>query len=112
MPAREAQTPISQSAAASDSSSRAAYGAPEAPVMPRKTRIARFGSFLALGCLEEGRELPQRLRAERLERRHRGARVHAGRTLEVPDLEVDPELLGPDVREVRGTEVGRAGAEV
>src|SRR5206468_939706 len=38
-PALDAQTPISQSAAASASSSRTAYGAPEAPVIPRKMFI-------------------------------------------------------------------------
>ena len=39
MPAFEADTPTVASAAASRSSSRAAYGAPEAPVIPRKTCI-------------------------------------------------------------------------
>src|SRR5215212_4284616 len=38
--APEAATPTSQSAAASDSTSRFAYGAPEAPVIPRKTRTS------------------------------------------------------------------------
>src|SRR5205085_2557163 len=38
IPAREAQTPTSHPAPANASRSRAAYGAPDAPVMPRKTR--------------------------------------------------------------------------
>src|SRR5579884_565129 len=38
------QTPISQSAAASAWSSRRAYGAPDAPVMPRKTRTAAWNT--------------------------------------------------------------------
>src|SRR3954454_11402378 len=41
MPAPEAQTPTSQPAATRACNSRTAYGAPEAPVIPRKTRTRR-----------------------------------------------------------------------
>ena len=44
----DAQSPTSQPASASASSSRAAYGAPEAPVMPRKTRIGAYVYFAPL----------------------------------------------------------------
>src|ERR1700681_5004957 len=77
--------------------------------MPRKMRT---GSMWPLGCFEERRELLQRRRAERLERRHGRAGVHAGRALEVTDLEVDPEVLRAAVRQIRCAEVGRAGAEI
>src|SRR5438552_13218695 len=53
MPAREAQTPTSQSAAVSASRSRAAYGAPDAPVIPRKTCTRRL-----LRTLRGGQEDP------------------------------------------------------
>src|ERR1700737_4858380 len=77
--------------------------------MPRKMRT---GSMWPLGCFEERRELLQRRRAERLERRHRRAGVDAGRALEVTDLEVDAEVLRADVRQIRGAEVGGAGTEI
>src|ERR671936_775791 len=57
MPALDAQMPSSTSACASTSTRRAAYGAPEAPVMPRKTRMGRL--FRALGGVQELAELPQ-----------------------------------------------------
>src|SRR5919199_909523 len=47
------QIPSSQSAAVSASTSRAAYGAPEAPVIPRKTRTS--GPYL--GPLEASRKV-------------------------------------------------------
>src|SRR5689334_1469116 len=79
--------------------------------MPRKTR-KRTGrpSLRALRRLEEDREIVQVLVAETREGRHRRARVHARRALEVPDLEVDAELLRPDRREVRSA--GEAAARV
>src|SRR5438093_180716 len=90
MPAREAQSPTSQPAWASASSRRAAYGAPDAPVIPRKTRTL----LPALRCLEKGRQLAQVVLAEILERRHRRAGVDAARALEVVDLELDALVLG------------------
>src|SRR2546423_1802355 len=62
MPALDAQIPSSTSAPASASTSRAAYGAPEAPVMPRKTRTA--GLFWTLGREEKRRQLGQLLIGE------------------------------------------------
>ena len=59
----EALIPISQSAAASASTSRAAYGAPEAPVIPRKTCTSpdcRWSLLVnALGGFEEDGDLVQ-----------------------------------------------------
>src|SRR5216684_2512625 len=82
--------------------------------MPRKTRTARSGGPLLrpLRRLEEDGELVERIRPERLERRHRRARVHARRALEVAHLEVDTEVLRADVRQVGRAQVRRAGAEV
>src|SRR2546421_85655 len=85
--ATDAATPTSQSAAASDCTSRFAYGAPDAPVMPRKTRTAErqrtpTALLAALRSLEERGELLQVGVPERGERRHRRARVLAARTLE------------------------------
>src|SRR5919198_409829 len=107
--ALDAETPISQPAPASASSSRAAYGAPDAPVMPRKTcTVARPTTpwlLLSLRSLEEDRELAQVGVAERVELRHRRAGVDARRTLEVADLEVDAEILRADVRQVGRAEL-------
>src|SRR3954465_2723572 len=109
-PAREAQRPISQPAAASDSSNRAAYGAPEAPVIPRKTRTTAL--LRTLGRLEEDRELVQVLVAERREGRHRRPGIDAARALEVVDLELDALVLRSLLGEVWRAEVRGAGAEV
>src|SRR6266540_673452 len=68
MPAPEAQIPSSTSAPARTSTRRAAYGAPEAPVMPRKTRTARL--FRAFGGVEELAQLSQLVLPERGEFRH------------------------------------------
>src|SRR5579885_426941 len=130
------QTPISQSAAASAWSSRRAYGAPDAPVMPRKTRTAAWNTtprdadadrgncfaaspakqlrslFAALGGLEEGGELLQVILAQAGEARHRAAAVHAGRALEVRDLEGDALVLRALRGEVRRAEVVAAGPVV
>src|SRR2546421_5087711 len=67
MPAPDTQIPSSTSAPASTSTSRAAYGAPEAPVIARKTRTA--GLFRALGGRQERRELVE-LRIVETELRH------------------------------------------
>src|SRR5438552_221975 len=68
MPALDAQMPSSTSAPANASTSRAAYGAPEAPVMPTKTRTA--GLFWALGREEELGELGELLIREAELRHH------------------------------------------
>src|SRR6266496_404915 len=68
MPALDAQIPSSTSAPASASTSRAAYGAPEAPVIPRKIRTA--GLFWALGGEEERRQLRELLVVETELRHH------------------------------------------
>src|SRR6185437_13260422 len=118
MAAPEMLTPTSHSAAARAVRRRRAYGAPDAPVMPRKTRTGRYSLRplgwermrpsvfdVALGGFEEDRELAQVVLSEPRERRHRAARVHARGTLQVRDLEGDAEVLRADVREHRGAEV-------
>src|ERR671934_2392893 len=109
MPALDAVTPISQPAPASASSSRAAYGAPDAPVIPRKT-CTRL--LLPLRRLEEDGELAEVRLAERCELRHRRARIDARRALEVVDLELDAQMLRTDVRQVGCAEVRRPVAVV
>src|SRR5262245_61721791 len=69
MPADDAHTPISHPAAPSASSSRAAYGAPDAPVIPRKTCTSRLPAG-ALRRREELGELLEVLVAEALEHGH------------------------------------------
>src|SRR6266536_2284572 len=105
------QSPSSQSAAASAWTSRAAYGAPEAPVMPRKIRTKRT-LLRAFGGLEEGGELAQVGFAKRREHRHRRALVDAARALEVRDLEGDPLVLRALGAQVGGAELRAADAEV
>src|SRR4051812_24575993 len=109
MPALDAEIPSSTSARARTSTSRAAYGAPEAPVIPRKTRTARL--FRALGGGQELAELAQLLIAQRTELRHHVVAELRG------VLDVVRETLGAaagraDGREVRRAEVRRAGAQV
>src|SRR5581483_5186221 len=99
-PAADAESPTSQPSATRASRSLAAYGAPDAPVIPRKTctvAVPPSGLPLALGGLEEDRELVEVGLAERLELRHRRARVHARRAFEVVDLELDAEVARPDI---------------
>src|SRR6266699_3822978 len=103
------QRPTSQSDAASAWTRRAAYGAPEAPVMPRKTRKALFWPF---GGLEENRELAQVCLTEVREGRHRRALVHTAWAFEVRDLEGDTLVLRPFRTQVRRAELGAAGAVV
>src|SRR2546429_3313896 len=103
------QRPTSQSDAASAWTRRAAYGAPEAPVMPRKTRKALFWPF---GGLEENRELAQVCLTEVREGRHRRALVHTAWAFEVRDLEGDALVLRPFRTQVRRAELGAAGAVV
>src|SRR5712691_460123 len=112
IPAPDAHTPTSQSAATSARNRRTAYGAPEAPVIPRKTRTQRLPSFVALRGLEEGRELSELLVAEPGETRHRRARGLARRAFEVADLEVDSEVLRADVGQIRSAELRAAGVLV
>src|SRR5262245_37299485 len=108
MPAPEAQMPSSTSACASTSTSRAAYGAPEAPVMPRKTRIALL--VRALGLAQEDSELVQLRLPERCELRHHVV-AGLGRVRDVGREEIRPLPALADRREVRRTEVRAAGAE-
>src|SRR4051794_896109 len=108
MPALEAQTPTSQSAAPSASRSRAAYGAPEAPVIPRKTFISWDCALLllrSLGSFQEDRQILEAFLPERREFRHRRARIHARRTFEMADLVVDAEVPRSDRRKVGSAEV-------
>src|SRR5205085_9318913 len=74
-PEFETVTPTSQPAATSASRRRAAYGAPDAPVMPRKIRkgAAPLG-LRALGVGEELGELVELLIREIRERLHLGSR--------------------------------------
>src|SRR5438094_9399509 len=104
------QTPNSQPASPSACTRRAAYGAPDAPVMPRKILTALL--LLALGRLEEDREQLQVRVTEVGKRRHRRARVHAARALEVVDLELLALALRPLGREVARPEGRRAAADV
>src|SRR6266581_4378992 len=99
------QRPTSQSDAASAWTRRAAYGAPEAPVMPRKTRKALFWPF---GGLEENRELAQVCLTEVREGRHRRALVHTAWAFEVRDLE-GGALVGVAVEAAGGSEQLGAG---
>src|SRR5947199_3441532 len=81
--------------------------------MPRKTCTRRRRRLLrALGRLEEGCELPEIVRAEVLEARHRRAGVDAGRALEVVDLELDPLLLRAFVRQVRSARKAAARPQI
>src|SRR5713101_27322 len=94
--------PTSQSAEASARARRRAYGAPEAPVIPRKTRIMRqvtasmraAALLRALGGLEEVGEVGQVRFPEPREGRHRRAGVLARGALQMVDLELDPFVLG------------------
>src|SRR5205807_10158771 len=110
IPAREAEMPISQSAAARASTSLAAYGAPEAPVMPTKTLIA--GPLVrALRSVEEGREVRQLLVAERRELRHH--LVPELRRVRDVALEEGDTLIGlPDRGQGRRAEGGRGRPEL
>src|ERR671934_632555 len=103
------QTPSSHPPAPSAWIRRAAYGAPDAPVIPRKTCT---DLLRALGGLEEGRDLPELAVGEGGERRHRRAGVDAARALEVRDLELDPLVLRALGGQPGGPEVRRARAEV
>src|SRR4051794_5126567 len=105
------QMPSSTSASTSAWTSRAAYGAPEAPVMPRNIRTTP-PLLRALGGLEESGDLAQVRFAEVRERRHRRALVHAARALEVVDLEGDALLLRALGAQIRRAELRAADAEV
>src|SRR5438094_6934108 len=104
--------PSSTSAPARASTSRAAYGAPEAPVMPRKTRTA--GLFWTLGREEKRGQLGQLLIGEP-ELRHdvvaelRGvADVRHELLLRLPSRGFRAQIGRPLVR-AAGTEIGMAG---
>src|SRR5919108_117884 len=89
---------------------RAAYGAPEAPVIPTKTSLPAAPG--PLRGFEEDRELAQLLLFEPVERRHRRARRLAVRALEVGDLPLDPPALRALGRQIRRSRETAAGAEV
>src|SRR5919201_6769242 len=105
------QIPSSQSASASASTRRAAYGAPEAPVMPRKTR-KRARSLRPLLRFEEHRHPLQVGLAVLRERRHRRSLVDAARALQVGDLEGDALVLRSLGGEVPRAEGRRADVEI
>src|SRR5215210_3236630 len=108
MPALDAQRPSSTSAPASASMSRAAYGAPEAPVIPRKMRTSDL--FRALGGEEELRQLPELLVREAELGHHRVAELR--RVLDVVLEELLRTALRPLVAEVGRSLVRAPGAEV
>src|SRR5262245_44867534 len=117
MPAAEAQTPTSQPAPASADRSRAAYGAPEPPVMPRKTRTPPLAGGLpaALRGGQERRDLLQLLVVEaaavlRAEDRHH---VVAELTRVGDVLREERGVVGlADLGQVGRAEVRRARARV
>src|ERR687887_320697 len=102
------QIPSSASASTRACTSRAAYGAPEAPVMPRKMRT----SAAPLRRLEEDRDPSKIALAEGRERRHGRAFDHAARTLEVGDLEGDAPAFPSLRREIRCAELHAAGVKI
>src|SRR5437868_5165453 len=121
IPADEAEMPSSTSAPLSASTSRAAYGAPEAPVMPRKTRTALLR---ALGRVEEDRERLQLRDAEVLplgvlgrdvgesgELRHHVV-AELGRVRDVRRQPLDPLPLRAFRTQVGRAEVTAARAEI
>src|SRR5215210_8869115 len=113
MPALDADTPTSQPAAPSASRRRAAYGAPDAPVIPRKTCTSRLpGSALALGGLEEVGQLLEILVAEAREHRHHVV-AELARVRDVA-LQVGGvlALLRADVGQVRSARIRRPLARV
>src|SRR5215213_623559 len=117
IPDADTHTPTSTPASESVVRRRAAYGAPEAPVIPRKTFIAarRAGlapAFGALGLFEERSQLLVLLVREVRERRHRRAGVDATGALQVVDLELNPAVLRPFRAEVGSAEVGSSGSQI
>src|SRR5918912_1469929 len=109
MPALEAQMPSSTSACARTSTRRAVYGAPDAPVMPRKTRMRRLSR--ALGGAQELAELLQLLVAERREPRHHVV-AELRRIRDVVREERRALAALSDRGEVGRPEVRAAGAEI
>src|ERR671937_875520 len=108
MPALEAHTPTSTSAALNVSSRRAAYGAPDAPVMPKKTRIALLR---ALGGVEEHGDRVDRRFPERCELGHHGV-PKLGRIRDVRLETLHALALRSLGAEVRRSEVAAARAEI
>src|SRR6266540_5135968 len=107
MPAPDAQIPSSTPAPASTSTRRAAYGAPEAPVMPRKTRTV--GLFRALGRVEEFAQLSQLVLSERAELRHHVV-AELRRVGDVVGEALNALSVLSDRREVGRSEIRAAGA--
>src|SRR5919109_3707299 len=109
-PALDAQIPSSTSASASTSTSRAAYGAPEAPVIPRKTRT-RGPLSRTLGCKQEVRQLPELLVAERAELRHHGI-AELRRVADVRHQVLPGAAFGSHVAEIGRAQVGGTRAQI
>src|SRR5919201_3594795 len=108
-PALDAQMPSSTSAPLSASTRRAAYGAPDAPVIPRKTRMGRL--LRALGRVEEHGDLMKRLVAQRREFRHHGVpELRRIRNVRLQTLNALPFRAFRIER--RSAEVAAAGPEV
>src|SRR5712691_1105464 len=83
----------------------------------RRRRISAFSKspkalLRTLRRLEERRELPQVLFAERVELRHGRTRIDTRRAFQVPDLEVDPLVLRTLGGEVRRAELRPTAAEI
>src|SRR5438309_1287897 len=91
-------------------SCRAAYGAPDAPVMPRKTRTRRL-----LGALRHGQEdadVVDVLRATEVPELRHDVVAELARVGDVAREELRPLSDLADRRQVRRAEVRGAGAEV
>src|SRR6185312_904223 len=87
---------------AGDPEEDAHYRRPGYAAKAERERVTATASALvALRRLEERRELAEALGAEVLEGRHRRPGIHARRTFEMADLEVDPLVLRAFRRQVR-----------
>src|SRR4029077_6304393 len=111
-------TPTSQSASVSASRRRAAYGAPDAPVTPRKTRTCGSVSVPLRSLLPAARGVQER--GDRLDLR-RGELIAESRHHGVAELARVGDVIGEPlnaaaaralVTEIGRAEVRRAGAQV
>src|SRR5262249_31109494 len=112
MPAPEAQTPTSQSAARSACSKRTAYGAPEAPVMPRKTRTRTTCLLPALRGREEDADVADVLRAAEVAELRHDRVAELARVADVPREELSALSARSDRAQVGGALVRRPRAEI
>src|SRR4051794_15759905 len=104
--------PTSQSASVKASRMRAAYGAPEAPVMPRKTRTRAPWLFRALRRVQEDRDRMDLGGTDLQPELRHPVVAELARVGDVRGQPVAPAALRPFVAQVGSAEVGRAGAEV